>query len=125
VVARLVALSADLLPAIPSLSSGPVLWGYGPKKTQIVNGKTPPRPSNRILGIASDAASGRSVSRCLAEIPASAFHAKSIHNRQSFSEFRDLATVSRTFEEEANVLGIATALFTGQAIRIGPALATE
>jgi hypothetical protein len=62
---------------------------------------------------------------CLAEIPASAFHAKSIHNRQSFSEFRDLATVSRTFEEEANVLGNATALFTGQAIRIGPAVATE
>jgi hypothetical protein len=58
----------------------------------------PLRPSDRILGIASDA-SERTICKLLfGRNPASAFHAKSIHNRQSFSGFRDLATVSRTFE---------------------------
>jgi hypothetical protein len=61
----------------------------------------------------------------LAEIPASALHPKSIHNRQSFSEFRDLATVSRTFEEEEMFSELPPHCFTGQAIRTGPALATE
>jgi hypothetical protein len=61
----------------------------------------------------------------LAEIRAPAFHAQSIHDTHSFSEFRDLATESRTFEGEANVLGIVAALFTGQQTVIGPAFAAN
>ena len=64
------------------------------------------------------------MSRGLAEIRPSAFQAESMQNRQSFSEFHDLATVSRTFEGEANVLGIVAALSTRQKTN-GSALATE
>jgi hypothetical protein len=57
--------------------------------------------------------------RGLAEISASAFHAESIQNRQSFSEFRDLATVSRAFEGRQMFSELSPHCFTGQATSIG------
>jgi hypothetical protein len=105
---------------------GPILWVYGPKKSQIVNRRTPPSsPLRSHLVIASDAASVRPVRRGLAEIPASAFHAESIQNGQSFSEFRNLATVSRTFEGRQMFSELSPhCLLSGSRPVSGPALAT-